>query len=342
MRITTAGVVVQNQTITEDLEILAPNVVVRDCAITGSLSIQNADNPTLERVRIDGPRENVNGWTLGKSKGGTFTDVTFTGLGKGVVGDFIVCYRNVDGMKETRVSRTVVVETNADTTIRPVWHFDDRNRTNTDCVTTIALRRVYDMPWRWRSDVGVKIGCFNNVFTREKVIVTGVGPCRLLPSASATCEGTTGDPIWLAGCCGQWNATMDSCLLDASGVTGGANIEWQGGMRGWTLKNTTLKVPAGNRAIDAFDIHKSRIEGCTIVGAVVFADRYSRPLWTAGDMVYCNNVSAAPSITGGLIGVSGAMVTTCPPAPIPPPAAEIPTITVVVPSLPVKLLLVKP
>jgi hypothetical protein len=281
--------------------------------VTGSLSVQHSDDVKLSNVIVDGPAWNVNNWTLSGSARDTFVDCTAVKLGKGWTGgQHPICYWNVDGTVEIRNRFEITVES-AVTDCGPAWHFDDRNRYDQDNSLRIHLKNAtcYAI-WRWRADISRQVGCFNNRFVRDTVLVDG-GAGKLLPSSSGTCDGSQ------AGCWGLWNSTFDACVFDASACIGRVDFYFQGGAHGLTFRNCTIKVPG---RIELFDVHGVRFEDCSLGRDLLVQQEYGRPLPHAGDLILCRtSVTGTTTIGADYQAIPGFIVTTCAPVPAPPPAA---------------------
>jgi hypothetical protein len=180
-------------------------------------------------------------------------------------------------------------------------------------------------------------GCFNNSWDRFAIVCDGVGG-NLFPTSSANC-GNGGD--YTAQCIGSWNSTIKNSLFDAAACSA-SSLVFQGGSTGWTVTGTTVRMK--NDALHAFDIHGTKWTDNVLTGAVRFTDEYQRPLWKAGDMVWCNNtLNGSMTTAARLAAVPGAFVTTCQTTPPPPPPTPVDTFRVVVkvPSLPATVTVVK-
>lgn len=297
-----------------------------DVTATGSSDNAGADYTVWVRSKFKGPTRTLNKGVLGASDGVEmwYCDWPYLGVGK-TGGDHIDLTWDADSTVEVGCRKLITVEAGLPTSLGAEWHFGDRNRTSRDNETRIHLKRDCYAIWRWRSnkDWQDDRGCFNNTFTNDRIIVTGVGGV-IMPTSSASC----GSGGYLAQCVGAWNWTVTNTVIDASACTGPSTIYWQGGLHGMRFSNCTLA--ANGPAIEAFDIHdQSAFIDCTIRGAVKFTTEYTRPLWQAGDMTFCRNaLTGSLSIAPALAAVPGAFVTTCsepPPPPTPTPPTTPPT-----------------
>ncbi len=258
---------------------------ILDCVVSGSFDHQGGDYDTYARCRFDGTHFDLNKATLAASSGVTIIECEFPRLGQGVdSGDHLFLVWDADSTTMMFCRKDIIVEAGLPKDLGAEWHFDDRHLRSRGNHTRITLDRASYAVWRWRSDTSLDHGCYGNQFARDTIVVTGPGGgdvSQLLPSSSADCAKKPGR----AQCIGAWDATMDSCVIDGTAVGGaGCAMIWQGGMTGWSIVHTVFRMTGP--AIEAFDIHRSRLAGSTLVGnpALRWRDQYQRPLWRPGDM----------------------------------------------------------
>ncbi len=265
---------------------------ITDVIVDGNFDHQGGDYSIYSRCKFKGGKFNLNKGTLGSSDGVQIYRCDFPYVGQGVTsGDHNWLVWGADSTVEMFNRRLITIEAGLPNEFGGEWHFDDRNRVSRGNYTKINLNRTCYAVWRWRSDTSTDIGSFGNKFMSDTILVTGTSPSpsTMLPTSSANCGAGT----YLPQCVGAWNATMDSCFINATGVNGVVDIVWEGGMTGWTIKNTVIATNGG--AVRAFDVHGSSVKNCTIAGmpAAVWTDSYSRALWQAGDMKFDHNIVVA-------------------------------------------------
>jgi hypothetical protein len=262
---------------------------ILDVTADGDFDHQGGDYDIYARDVFKGTKFNLNKNTLGSSDGVQIYGCDFRYVGQNEnAGDHNWLVWNADSTVEMFNRRLITVEAGLPIEFGGEWHFDDRNRVSRGNHTVIKLNRGTPNMWRWRSDQSVDIGCFGNRMDCDTILVTGSSPAEsnFLFSSSANC----GQQTYLPQCVGAWNCTMDSCLINASAVSGIVHMNWQGGMTGWTITNCVLATTG--EAVLAFDVHQSRITNCTLAGAPVVSwkDSYGRPIWGSGDMTFANNI----------------------------------------------------
>lgn len=292
------------------LTITKSGTVIRNQVIQGDLSIQNCSDVTVDGCTFPTAKFlNVGKWSLSHVQNVRITNCSFPVLGRGVTGatSHISEWWNCDGIVFTGNKVDITIESGLDVSAGGEWHFDDRNRTSSGNVTRIHCKRASYAIWRWRGDHSTNVGSFGNTFTRDTLIIDGVGG-QLLPSSSADCGYGNYD----AQCVGAWNWTMTDCLIDASACTGPVEMVWQGGMHGLTVTGSTFNVP-----VRAFDLAGSRIERTRIKSAR-WTDEFSRPVVARGLALACVDIPGGAT-TASKLAAAGSVVTL--PCTSAPPAA---------------------
>jgi hypothetical protein len=276
------------------LEYGADGAELWNIVVDGSFATERVSHFTVVGITAHGPYLNVNKWALSTTPtmGGSITHSTFDGIGKGVLtGSHPIEFWNCDSLEFAY--NHVVAVSEATSTVGIEVHYADFNGSSHDNRFDYTLNGPVHDSRRWRGNTDPKLrlanGSDHNTFVRDSTYMSGPGSTIMYLSSSSTCDGS------LEGCNGAWRSTMKDCVIDLSGLQGGSEIAWQGGMVGWTVTGSVLA--ANGCALHAFDVHGSTVRGNTLVGArgptVRWTDEYGRPVDSLFAAVVANNVIAS-------------------------------------------------